>query len=196
MHEMALDVATLALAVGLTACGRGPDRAAAGAAAEPMPPSGTPMAHMDLTRAMADTGRAMRGDLCAVGPASAAERRSDGRAGQRAPRVVLIVDAEAAGRPTRVAVTLASTERAGLSAEWVVDGRTRVACAGDDLMISGAGAAGASARLGLASGGPVTVVARTADARVLAGPVRVGPGARAAVLAWGDAASERRAEQR
>jgi hypothetical protein len=187
----ALLVGALA-AGGPAACGdaagrRDSARAAADAAADAaartasVPPSGTPMEHMDMARAMSDTGRAMRGDLCAVGPASAA----DAGAGDAGRRVALVLDAAGASRPTRVAVTVAATERDGLTAEWVVDGRTRAACSGDDLMIAGAGAPGASARLDLTSRGPVTVVARTADARVLAGPVRVGPGAPDAVLAWG-----------
>jgi hypothetical protein len=159
------------------AAGRGGTTRAAAADAParmaPVPPSGTPMEHMDMRRAMSDTGRGMRGGLCAVG------------AGDAGRRVALVLDAAGAGRPTRVAITVAATERDGLSAEWVVGGRTRAACSGDDLMIAGAGAPGAIARLALTTRDAVTVVARTADGRVLAGPVRVGPGAPDAVLAWG-----------
>jgi ribosomal protein S18 acetylase RimI-like enzyme len=198
MHEMALNVAALVLLLGgVTACGgeaaRGdPTRVAAGTASvglAPMPPSGTPMEHMDMGRALLDTGPGMRGGYCAVGPALAGDAR--GRDGAR--HVALVIDAEGARRPTRVTVAVATTERAGLSAEWLVDGRTRAACAGDDLMIVGVGATGSSAHLALVSGDPVTVVARTADARILAGPLRVGSGVPRGVLAWGAAGPAGRA---
>jgi hypothetical protein len=140
-----------------------------------------------MARALSDTGRGMRGGgLCAVGSTSA----DDARAENAGRRVALVLDAAGARRPTHVEVTVAAAARDGLTAEWVVDGRTRAACSGHDLMIAApgaSGASGASAHLRLTSHGPVTVVARTADARVLAGPVRVGPDARHAVLAWGGA---------
>jgi hypothetical protein len=60
-------------------------------------------------------------------------------------------------------------------------------------MITGVGAAGTSARLGLTSRGAVTVVARTADARVLGGPCAWARGAPRTVLAWGGAGPARRA---
>jgi hypothetical protein len=147
----------------------------------PMPPSGTPMAHMDMADAMSEAGGGMRSGLCAVGPASMADAptRETGR------RVVLVVDAAAASRPVQVTVVVAGAPRAGLSAAWVVPGRPRTACAGDDLMITHAGAVDVSARLELASRDSVTVLARTADGRLLAGPLRVGPEAPPVVLRWG-----------
>ena len=197
MHEMALNVAALVFLLGgLTACGgdsaRGDSIRVATVNASvpmpPMPPSGTAMEHMDMDGAMADTGPGMRGGYCAVGPASV----GDGRPGDDGRHVALVLDAEGASRLTRVTIVVAPTERAGLSAEWLVDGRTRAACAGDDLMIVGAGATGSSAHLRLVSRDPVTVVARTADARILAGPVRVGgAGAPRGELAWGTAGAAR-----
>jgi hypothetical protein len=162
---------------------------ARGAPMPPMPPSGTPMAHMDMADAMSDGGGGMRSGMCAVGPASMADAptRETGR------RVVLVVDAAAASRATQLTVVVAGAPRAGLSAAWVVPGRPRIACAGDDLMITHAGVVDVSARLELASRDPVTVVARTSDGRLLAGPVRIDPGAPPLVLRWSVAAQLLRA---
>jgi hypothetical protein len=139
------------------------------------------MAHMDMADAMSDGGGGMRSGMCAVGPASMADAptREAGR------RVVLVVDAAAAGRAAQLTVVVAGAARAGLAAAWVVPGRPRTACAGDDLMITHAGAVDVSARLELASRDSVTVLARTASGRLLAGPVRIGPGAPPVVLRWG-----------
>ncbi len=137
------------------------------------------MAHMDTTRAMAGDG-GMRSGMCAVGPASMA----DARTRDAGRRVVLVVDAAAAGRSTQLTIVVAGAARAGLSAAWVVPGRPRTACAGDDLMITHVGAVDAAARLELASRDAVTVLARTAGGRLLAGPVRIGPGTPPVVLRW------------
>jgi hypothetical protein len=139
------------------------------------------MAHMDMADAMSDVEGGMPSGLCAVGPASMA----DARTREVGRRVVLVVDAVAASRPAQLTVVVAGAPRAGLSATWVVPGRPRTACAGDDLMITHAGVVDASARLELASRDSVTVEARTSDARLLAGPVRIGPGAPPVVLRWG-----------
>jgi hypothetical protein len=52
-------------------------------------------------------------------------------------------------------------------------------------MITGPALSAPAPRLALAARLPVRVVARTADGRVLAGPVRVAPGATDVALAWG-----------
>jgi hypothetical protein len=159
--------------------GRAAPGRAAGAA---MTPTGMPLAHMDTARTMTAAARGVLADVCAVGGGAAADARPDG--GE--PRVTLVADSAAATRPTRLPVEVATAPpAAGVGAELLVGARVRASCAGMDLMIAGPGVGLPEGRLRLTSRRPVVVLARAADGRTLAGPVRVGPSAPGSVLAWG-----------
>ncbi|MEJ7812909.1 MAG: hypothetical protein WKG32_21015 [Gemmatimonadaceae bacterium] len=142
-----------------------------------------PTGAMQMGSMMMDSAMAMLHGFCVTAPGDAA-----GTPGGPA-HIELIVAGDATRSPTRITIEATTSPTDGLTAELTAGDEARAACSGSGrtIYIGGTAMYLGTPTLRIRSGSPVTVLARTVQAQTLAGPVRVEPGQRGVVLAWGRA---------